>query len=261
MRAPRVARASSASTTARPRASASPPALTRPTSGAPTPMPVIVLSNLPAEASEAAVRLLLKPYGGASRLLIVPVSHNRAFALAELSSTELAVRAIDGLNGQRIDGTHVRTHLAGAEEILLLQERAPRGGSGRPSLGTTAPAAHALAPGPAGPAGSDAIGARKHGVRYLSISHLPAETDEELVRALLEPYGEVVRLILTNNRAGGRDDGGQHVAAVEMGSESEAAAAIVGINGRMLGGAAVRLRQLTPLEISAIFPWPMGAVE
>lgn len=99
-------------------------------------------------------------------------------------------------------------------------------------------------------------------MRYLSISHLPAATDEATVRALLEPYGEVVRLILTvDNRDGPGGVGGDCVAAVELGSQGETTAAIVGINGRTLGGAAVRVRELLPYEVAAIFPWPMGAVD
>jgi hypothetical protein len=90
-------------------------------------MRVVVLSNLPAGADEAGVRLMVQPYGGALRLLIIPAAHHRAFALVELPSKEQAARAVAGLNGQRVDGTHLRTHLAQAEEILLLNERTAGG--------------------------------------------------------------------------------------------------------------------------------------
>ncbi len=77
----------------------------------------------------------------------------------------------------------------------------------------------------------------------IHIGNLSYNTTEDQLRQAFRAFGEVSRVNIVTDRSNGEPRG---FAFVEMDSESDAAAAISGLNGRQLGGRALTVSEAKP---------------
>lgn len=77
------------------------------------------------------------------------------------------------------------------------------------------------------------------------VGNLSFGATEDAVRSLFEGYGTVDRVSVVTDRETGRARG---FGFVEMSNQSEAAAAIAGLNGRELDGRAMNVNEARPKE-------------
>jgi len=75
------------------------------------------------------------------------------------------------------------------------------------------------------------------------VGNMSFQTSEDDLRALFQPFGEIVRVNIPTDRDTGRARG---FAFVEMSNASEASAAIAALNGRELGGRQLRVNEAQP---------------
>ena len=77
------------------------------------------------------------------------------------------------------------------------------------------------------------------------VGNLPFQATEDEVREAFEAYGSVLSVRLITDRETGRPRG---FGFVEMGSDSEANAAIEALNGSDMGGRALRVNSARPRD-------------
>ena len=77
------------------------------------------------------------------------------------------------------------------------------------------------------------------------VGNLPYGVTEENLRETFEPYGEIASLNLISDKFTGQSKG---FGFVEMPNNSEADAAIKGLNGTMLSGRKLTVNQAKPRE-------------
>ena len=75
------------------------------------------------------------------------------------------------------------------------------------------------------------------------VGNMSFQTSEDDLRALFQPFGEIVRVNIPTDRDTGRARG---FAFVEMSNASEASSAIAALNGRELGGRQLRVNEAQP---------------
>jgi RNA recognition motif-containing protein len=75
------------------------------------------------------------------------------------------------------------------------------------------------------------------------VGNLSCDTTESDLRTLFEPFGEIERISMINDRETGRPRG---FAFVEMADDREAAHAVAGLNGREVAGRALRVSEAAP---------------
>ncbi|MCK9554723.1 RNA-binding protein [bacterium] len=75
------------------------------------------------------------------------------------------------------------------------------------------------------------------------VGNLSYEATEEDLRSAFEPFGQVDSATIINDKYSGRSKG---FGFVEMGSQSEAQAAIDGLNGKDLKGRALNVNEARP---------------
>jgi cold-inducible RNA-binding protein len=80
-------------------------------------------------------------------------------------------------------------------------------------------------------------------MKSVYVGNLNFETTEADLRTLFEPFGEVQSISVINDRETGRPRG---FAFVEMPDDYEAAKAVAGLNGREVGGRALRINEAAP---------------
>jgi cold-inducible RNA-binding protein len=80
-------------------------------------------------------------------------------------------------------------------------------------------------------------------MKSIFVGNLSFETNEHSIRSVFEPYGTVDRVNIVTDRDTGRARG---FAFVEMSVDSEATAAINGLNGRDLDGRALNINEARP---------------
>ena len=77
----------------------------------------------------------------------------------------------------------------------------------------------------------------------LFVGNMSFQTTEADLRALFEPYGQVTRIHIVNDRETGQPRG---FAFVEMAKDDEAAKAMTELNGKEVAGRALRVNEATP---------------
>jgi cold-inducible RNA-binding protein len=82
-------------------------------------------------------------------------------------------------------------------------------------------------------------------MKNLFVGNISFQTTEGELRALFEPFGQVTRAHIVTDRETGRSRG---FAFVEMPNDEEAARAIAGVNGKEIGGRAVKVNEARPRE-------------
>lgn len=80
-------------------------------------------------------------------------------------------------------------------------------------------------------------------MKNIFVGNMNFQTTESDLRALFEPYGKVLRIHIVNDRETGQPRG---FAFVEMENDAEAAKAISELNGKEVGGRALRVNEATP---------------
>jgi len=80
-------------------------------------------------------------------------------------------------------------------------------------------------------------------MKNLFVGNMSFQSTEADLRALFEPYGQVTRIHIVNDRETGQPRG---FAFVEMANDDEAAKAMAELNGKELGGRALRVNEATP---------------
>jgi cold-inducible RNA-binding protein len=80
-------------------------------------------------------------------------------------------------------------------------------------------------------------------MKSVFVGNLSFETTEVELRNLFEPYGEIGRVSVINDRETGRPRG---FAFVEMPDDAEATLAMTGLNGTELAGRALRVNEAAP---------------
>lgn len=78
-----------------------------------TPNPTVYISNLSYERDRTGLKVLFKRYGTVKfvKIIVDPkTNESKGMAFVEMSSTEEATRAIEGLDGQVIDGRTVKAN-------------------------------------------------------------------------------------------------------------------------------------------------------
>ena len=80
-------------------------------------------------------------------------------------------------------------------------------------------------------------------MKNLFVGNLSFQTTESDLRALFEPFGQVTRIHIVNNRETGQPRG---FAFVEMAKDEEAAKAVANLNGKEVAGRALRVNEATP---------------
>jgi cold-inducible RNA-binding protein len=84
---------------------------------------------------------------------------------------------------------------------------------------------------------------QRNKMKSVYVGNLNFETTEADLRTLFEPFGEVQSISVINDRETGRPRG---FAFVEMPDDYEAAKAVAGLNGREVGGRALRINEAAP---------------
>ena len=80
-------------------------------------------------------------------------------------------------------------------------------------------------------------------MKSVFVGNLSFETTESDLRTLFEPFGEVERISVINDRETGRPRG---FAFVEMADDMEAAQAMAGLDGKEVAGHALRVNEAAP---------------
>jgi len=80
-------------------------------------------------------------------------------------------------------------------------------------------------------------------MKNLFVGNMSFQSTEADLRGLFEPYGQVTRVHIVNDRETGQPRG---FAFIEMANDEEAAKAMAELNGRELGGRALRVNEATP---------------
>lgn len=80
-------------------------------------------------------------------------------------------------------------------------------------------------------------------MKNIFVGNMNFQTTESDLRALFEPYGKVTRIHVVNDRETGQPRG---FAFVEMENDAEAAKAMTELNGKEVGGRALRVNEATP---------------
>lgn len=80
-------------------------------------------------------------------------------------------------------------------------------------------------------------------MKNLFVGNMSFQSTEADLRALFEPYGQITRIHIVNDRETGQPRG---FAFVEMANDDEAAKAMAELNGKELGGRALRVNEATP---------------
>jgi cold-inducible RNA-binding protein len=80
-------------------------------------------------------------------------------------------------------------------------------------------------------------------MKNIFVGNMSFQTTESDLRALFEPYGQVTRIHIVNDRETGQPRG---FAFVEMENDAEAAKAMTELNGKEVAGRALRVNEATP---------------
>ena len=80
-------------------------------------------------------------------------------------------------------------------------------------------------------------------MKNLFVGNMSFQTTESDLRALFEPFGQVTRVHIANDRETGQARG---FAFVEMAKDEEAAKAMSDLNGKEVAGRALRVNEATP---------------
>jgi cold-inducible RNA-binding protein len=80
-------------------------------------------------------------------------------------------------------------------------------------------------------------------MKNLFVGNMSFQTTEGDLRALFEPFGQVTRIHIVNDRETGQPRG---FAFVEMAKDDEAAKAMSELNGKEVAGRALRVNEATP---------------
>jgi len=80
-------------------------------------------------------------------------------------------------------------------------------------------------------------------MKNIFVGNMSFQTTESDLRALFEPYGQVTRIHIVNDRETGQPRG---FAFVEMEKDAEAAKAMTELNGKEVSGRALRVNEATP---------------
>ena len=80
-------------------------------------------------------------------------------------------------------------------------------------------------------------------MKNLFVGNMSFQTTESDLRALFEPFGQVTRIHIVNDRETGQPRG---FAFVEMAKDEEAAKAMSELNGKEVAGRALRVNEATP---------------
>jgi RNA recognition motif-containing protein len=80
-------------------------------------------------------------------------------------------------------------------------------------------------------------------MKNLFVGNMSFQTTESDLRALFEPFGQVTRVHIANDRETGQPRG---FAFVEMAKDEEAAKAMSDLNGKEVAGRALRVNEATP---------------
>jgi len=80
-------------------------------------------------------------------------------------------------------------------------------------------------------------------MKNLFIGNMSFQTTEGDLRALFEPYGEITRIHIVQDRETGQPRG---FAFVEVADDAEAAKAISALNGKEVAGRALKVNEATP---------------
>lgn len=80
-------------------------------------------------------------------------------------------------------------------------------------------------------------------MKNLFVGNMSFQTTESDLRALFEPFGQVARIHIVNDRETGQPRG---FAFVEMVKDEEAAKAMSDLNGKEVAGRALRVNEATP---------------
>jgi cold-inducible RNA-binding protein len=80
-------------------------------------------------------------------------------------------------------------------------------------------------------------------MKNIFVGNMSFQTTESDLRALFEPYGQVTRIHIVNDRETGQPRG---FAFVEMEKDAEAAKAMAELNGKEVSGRALRVNEATP---------------
>lgn len=80
-------------------------------------------------------------------------------------------------------------------------------------------------------------------MKKLFVGNMSFQTTESDLRALFDPFGQVVRIQIVNDRETGQSRG---FAFVEMAKDEEAAKAMSDLNGKEVAGRALRVNEATP---------------
>ena len=85
-------------------------------------------------------------------------------------------------------------------------------------------------------------------MKNLFVGNLSFQTTESDLRALFEPFGQMVRVHMAMDRETGRARG---FGFVEMANDEEAKKAIAALDGKELGGRNVKINEARPKEQAA----------
>jgi cold-inducible RNA-binding protein len=80
-------------------------------------------------------------------------------------------------------------------------------------------------------------------MKNLFVGNMSFQTTEGDLRALFEPYGEITRIHIVQDRDTGEARG---FAFVEVADDAEAAKAISALNGKEVAGRALKVNEATP---------------
>lgn len=80
-------------------------------------------------------------------------------------------------------------------------------------------------------------------MKNLFVGNMSFQTTEAELRALFEPFGQVARVHIGKDRETGRSRG---FAFVEMTNDDEAAKAMAALNGKEVGGRALKVNEAAP---------------
>lgn len=89
----------------------------------------------------------------------------------------------------------------------------------------------------------DSVGIAR--VKNVFVGNLAFAATEEAIRSLFEPYGCVRRVSLIIDQTTGQP---KRFGFIEMNTEGEAQRAIAALNGAVVGGAALRVKEAPPKE-------------
>jgi cold-inducible RNA-binding protein len=80
-------------------------------------------------------------------------------------------------------------------------------------------------------------------MKNLFVGNMSFQTTESDLRALFEPFGQITRIHIVQDRETGQPRG---FAFVEIADDAEAAKAIAALNGKEVAGRALKVNEATP---------------